>query len=972
LDISSVFIDTHDATGKTVYVTVEGFSVVGEEVVSVYGSTDGGAHWAGLSANLPSVPVSGVVVDPQSASTVYLATDAGVYFTTQISSCMDQPSTCWTAFGTGLPTAPVEELIASPANASTKVLTAATYGRGVWQAPLCSASASGQTSASATPMQLAFGSQPVGTAGSPPLTVTVTNTGSTALKATSIAMSDAVDFTEADNCVGASLAAGSSCTVNVTFKPQVLGSLTGVMAIHANVCGGQLTVALGGTGTGAAGKVSLTPSSISFDPSPGQTSTLPPVEVGTTSGLFQAEAGNSGTTAIPISSVTVTPPFAIASNSCGTTSLAADTDCQMQLTFSPTQKGAATGTLTLVDGAGTQTVSLSGFGYAPPTDILSPTSLTFPATAVGGQPSAPQSVSLSNTGDLPLTCIVIWAGAASTAAASCIPIPSTGAFTATNDCNGRLAGPGSCSMSVVFAPTVLGVQTGTLWVYDALRTQQVALSGTGVQNAVLSVTPTILTFASQNLNVASAPQTLTITNSGGVAAANVGFGITPPASGFVGTNNCPAVLNPSSSCTMQVIFTPIDAGGSAATLTITSSTLGVQPVTVTLNGAGQVTSGLNVSPPQLNFAATIAGSTSAAQTVTISNTSNTQAGQLTLSVAPAPLFSLTQNSCPVNLAANSNCTVGVVFAPSATGPAIGTLSISSVTIANSATVGLSGIGSVAAAIQVVPPTVSFPIIGVGQTSSPATVTVTNTGSLTALTNVALEVPAGFQLVSNTCAATLGPGLSCTTGVVFAPIAAGAQTGVLAVTTTTLPTGASVPLQGTGFDFTVTALGSSTQSVTAGQVASYTLVLTPLSASPGAFTFGCTTPPADAVCAFSPATETLNSGVTGNVTVSVSTGGSTSASRFKGRGFWGVVPLVCGLFLLPAGWKRRHKGARLTAQLAILAILAGGVASCTISGGGGTHSESTPPGETPAGTYSIPINVTSTGVTHSFTVTLTVE
>jgi len=178
----------------------------------------------------------------------------------------------------------------------------------------------------------------------------------------------------------------------------------------------------------------------------------------------------------------------------------------------------------------------------------------------------------------------------------------------------------------------------------------------------------------------------------------------------------------------------------------------------------------------------------------------------------------------VNLAANSNCTVGVVFAPSATGPAIGTLSISSATIANSATVGLSGRGAVAAAIQVTPETVSFPIVGVGQTSSPATVTVTNTGSLTALTNVALEVPAGFQLASNTCAATLGPGLSCTTGVVFAPTAAGAQTGVLAVTTTTLPTGASVPLQGTGFDFTVTVLGSSTQSVTAGQVASYTLVL----------------------------------------------------------------------------------------------------------------------------------------------------
>jgi uncharacterized membrane protein YgcG len=61
-----------------------------------------------------------------------------------------------------------------------------------------------------------------------------------------------------------------------------------------------------------------------------------------------------------------------------------------------------------------------------------------------------------------------------------------------------------------------------------------------------------------------------------------------------------------------------------------------------------------------------------------------------------------------------------------------------------------------------------------------------------------------------------------------------------------------------------------------------------------------------------------------------------------------------------------------------AILAGGIASCTSSGGGtsggggGSGGGSGGSGSTPSGTYSIPVNVTSMGVQHSVTVTLTVD
>jgi Abnormal spindle-like microcephaly-assoc'd, ASPM-SPD-2-Hydin len=945
LDISSIFVDTHDPTGGTVYVTVEGFLTTGAEVQTVYGSTDGGAHWASLMANLPSVPVSGVVVDPQSGGTVYLATDSGVYFTAQISSCMNLPSTCWSVFGTGLPEAPVVALSASPTTASAQVLTAATYGRGVWQTPLWTAGVS-LTTATATPSSLTFPSQVFGTASGAQI-VTLANTGSTPLTTTVIALTG--DFSEMDNCQNATVAAGGSCGIQVTFTPTATGSRTGQMTISANVNGGQVMVALSGTGS-AAGMVSLTPAAINF----GQ------VEVGTLSSPLQVEAGNSGGVPVPITGIDLTGPFTLSSNACGTSSLAADTDCQLTVEFAPTQPGAAVGTLTLTDGAGTQTVQLSGNGAAPPTDNLNTTSVSFPATAVG-QLSAALPVLLSNNGDLQLTSIAVSVSAG---------------FQTSNNCGTQLAGRSACTISVVFVPTQLGIQTGVLTIRDITRAQPqtVALSGTGVAPAMLSVSPTSLNFASQNLNVASTPQTLTITNSGGVAAANVGFGITGPAAGSfaTGTTTCASVLASGGSCMVQVIFNPAEAGGSSATLVISSSTLGVKPVSVLLNGAGQAASGLNVGPAQLNFAPTLAGSSSAAQTVTVSNTSSGPASQLAFSITAG--FVLTQNTCTASLAPNASCTVGVAFTPTATGLETGALSVSSTSIGNTATVELSGTGAVAAGIQVTPPNVSFATTGVGQTSSPTTVTVTNSGTVTALTNLALTAPAGFQLVSNTCAATLGPGLSCTAGVEFAPTVAGAQTGDLTVTSSTVTNGASVPLQGMGFDFTLTVSGSNTQTVTGGQAASYTLVLTPLNSSSGSFAFACGTLPTNALCLFNPASETLNSGVTGNVTVNVSTGSSASAVRFKGAGVWSVAPLVCGLLLLPLKWKNRRKVMQTIVLVALLTFLVGGVVSCTVSGGGGGGSVpgTGGPGATPAGTYSIPVTVTSTGVTHSVTVTLTVD
>jgi len=939
-DISSIFVDPHDPTGQTIYVTVEGEENPTEEVRVVYGSTDGGAHWQSLISNLPWTPASSVMVDPQDANTVYIATDDGVYFTREIADCASSPSTCWSAFGTGLPLAPV---VAVSASASAQVLMAATYGRGVWQTPLATASTV-LTTASVAPAALTFAGQVFGTT-SAALPVTLKNTGGLALVPGAIAMSG--DFSETDNCQDTSVNAGASCTIQVMFTPTATGSRSGQMTIAANIVGGQLTVDLSGTGL-AAGDVTLTPASVSF----GQ------VEVGTTSAPLQVEAGNSSGAAIAVTALTITAPFSISSNSCGTTSLAANTDCQLMVQFSPTATGPATGTLTLTDGVGTQTVALSGTGAAPPTDVLGMSSLTFPGT-ITGLLSAPLTVSLTNNGDLPLTAIAISA---------------SGAFQTSNTCGTQLIGHASCTISVVFAPTLVGPATGTLTVYDLIRTQTVALSGTGLQPPALSVSPSSLTFASQQVGVASAPSTLTVGNTGGAPMANVGFQVTGPAAGSftTGTTTCGTVLANGSNCTVQVIFTPAVGGGSTATLVVSSSTLGVTAVNVPLNGTGQVTSGLGVNPAQLTFPAIAPGQSSVAQTVTVSNTASVAASSLLLSVSSQ--FSMVQNTCTQSLASGASCSVGVIFQPTASGTISGTLTVTSATVTTPASVALSGTGGGLGAIQATPATLNFGEVGVATSSSATVVTVTNPTAF-GLSNLAFATTTGFSLANNTCAQTLAAGASCTVGVIFAPVSSGAQTGSLTITSSTASASAVVSLAGTGLDFTTATVGSTSVTVSSGQTADFTLSIAPLNGSQGTFTFQCGTLPANAACAFNPTTETLNAGVTGNVTVEISTGQSVTVAHGNRPMGWGAIPVVCGLLLLPLGWWKRRRALMMAA---VLAVLMGTVSSCTSSGGGsGGGSSGDTGGEstgnaTPAGTYSIPVTVTSSGVQHSVNITLTVD
>jgi hypothetical protein len=84
-------------------------------------TTNSGANWTDVSANLPNTPVNAIVINSSNPNQVFIATDTGVYYT-------DNEST-WTLLATNLPHVAVLGLTLHPAS---ETLLAATHGRGVW------------------------------------------------------------------------------------------------------------------------------------------------------------------------------------------------------------------------------------------------------------------------------------------------------------------------------------------------------------------------------------------------------------------------------------------------------------------------------------------------------------------------------------------------------------------------------------------------------------------------------------------------------------------------------------------------------------------------------------------------------------------------------------------------------------------------------------------------------------------------
>lgn len=114
------------STANRFFVTHSGFRD-NENIPHIHRTDNSGLTWLDISGNLPQIPVNDLFVLPGHADSImFVATDAGVYFTLN-------SGVTWNRLGSNLPYLPVFDLEENPVR---KELVAATYARGIWTFPL--------------------------------------------------------------------------------------------------------------------------------------------------------------------------------------------------------------------------------------------------------------------------------------------------------------------------------------------------------------------------------------------------------------------------------------------------------------------------------------------------------------------------------------------------------------------------------------------------------------------------------------------------------------------------------------------------------------------------------------------------------------------------------------------------------------------------------------------------------------------
>jgi 6-phosphogluconolactonase (cycloisomerase 2 family) len=390
--------------------------------------------------------------------------------------------------------------------------------------------------------------------------------------------------------------------------------------------------------------VSVIPNTLSFNGQP----------VGTTSAGKTVTLKNTSTTKT-LTITSMVPSGEFADTTTCTSTLAPGASCTLSVTFTPSSVGTIDGAITFSDNAapGTQIVNITGKGLAPLT--LAPASLTFASTAVG-KTSVARNVKLTN----------------SSVALTMGTVTTSGDFNVSaNTCTGAIAANKACTISVTFAPTVTGSITGALTVADSASSspQVIPLSGTATGTVTNPVTfsPTSLTFLSQPTGTSSAGQSVTLTNNG----PNILNITSVSASGDYGeTDTCAGQSIPASggTCSFTVTFTPSATGTIQGAITFVDSDA-TSPQVFALTGSG--INALSFSPGSLAFTGSV-GVAGTAQNATLTNNSS---NTITLSnLAVSGDYSQT-NTCSGSIAANSNCTFNVTFAPLIAGTVDGAVTV---------------------------------------------------------------------------------------------------------------------------------------------------------------------------------------------------------------------------------------------------------------------------------------------------------
>ena len=535
--------------------------------------------------------------------------------------------------------------------------------------------------------------QPVGTT-SAPVTVTATNTGNAPLHITAIAITglNNGDFSlGANTCTGGPIAVGSNCSVSVTFTPTATGTRSANL-VFTDDAPSNPPVPLSGTGSTTGPVINLSPNPVTFADQ----------GVGTTSPSQFVTVSNTGNANLVVSGVSTTGGNAgdFPVNGTGTCvfpiSLAPGSSCTVGVAFSPSAAGARTTTLSFSDNApaSPQGVTLNGNGVTGAAISIAPPSVAFGNQAVGTT-SAHHNITVTNSG-----------GAGSTLTINNVTLgganPGDYALSSDTCVGASLTSGATCIIGVTFSPTAVGSRTANVIISDSLGSSPhiVPLGGNGIPGPVvtLSPSPANLHFGNQLVGSTSAPQTVTVTNTGtgnliitGINNSNnTMFSVT-------GCTPLPFTVVPGGSCTLSVTFHPTTAGFKTTTITLTdNASPGTQ--TITADGTGVTTppgpTTITFDTQDLSFGSVPHGTTSAPQSVTITNTGSSPF-QLTSAVSDDTTnFTITGDTClPGPIAVGATCTITVTFNPTTVGSFSAHITLTDNAVDSPQTILLSGKGT---------------------------------------------------------------------------------------------------------------------------------------------------------------------------------------------------------------------------------------------------------------------------------------
>jgi hypothetical protein len=315
----------------------------------------------------------------------------------------------------------------------------------------------------------------------------------------------------------------------------------------------------------------------------------------------------------------------------------------------------------------------------------------------GSVKAAPQVALLYNAGNQPLALSDIHVDGDGLSLASTPDNPCTG---------GLVVAPGSsCEIAVALLAPASGAVSGSVSIASDSLNQPVSLNKLRVKAQVAGsqaiLTPNSLIFPNTTVNVASAAQTITLSNPGTAALNISSIALTGAASGSYSlTTTCLSStvtsLAAGASCTISVVFKPLTAASQSATVSVSDDVNGVvgssqsatliglgvaapAPVisfaAVSANGLSNAVSTTGTALGTLSFGSTSnpvevvpAGTpTPPSGTVTITNTGNAVLNlspiTLILSGTSTVLPYTQTNNCPATLAVGASCLVTVQFVP---------------------------------------------------------------------------------------------------------------------------------------------------------------------------------------------------------------------------------------------------------------------------------------------------------------------